>query len=66
VSAFKLSVLDELTPGEAVLLEHFRALPLDDRRALLNVLDKAAADAAAGARPLAFLYRDAPRPNMQQ
>jgi len=24
---FKLGVLDELTPGEAVLLEHFRALP---------------------------------------
>jgi len=60
---FKLSVLDELTPGEAVLLEHFRALPLDDRRTLLNVLDRAAADAAAGMRPLAFLYRDAPRPS---
>ena len=58
---FKLSVLDELTPGEAVLLEHFRALPLDERRALLNVLDRAAQEVAAGQRPLAFLYRDSPR-----
>lgn len=63
---FKLSVLDELTPGEAVLLEHFRALPLDVRRALLNVLDRAAADVAAGMRPLAFLYLDAPRPDTRQ
>jgi hypothetical protein len=58
---FKLGVLDELTPGEAALLEHFRALPLDERRALLNVLDRAAQEAAAGQRPLAFLYHDGPR-----
>lgn len=58
---FKLSVLDELTPGEAALLEHFRALPLDERRALLNVLDRAAEEAAVGHRPLAFLYGDTPR-----
>ena len=60
---FKLGVLDELTPGEAVLLEHFRALPLDERRALLNLLDRAAEEVAAGIRPLAFLYSDAARPD---
>jgi len=60
---FKLGVLDELTPGEAVLLEHFRALPLDERRALLNLLDRAAEEVAAGVRPLAFLYADAARPD---
>jgi hypothetical protein len=63
MGGFKLSVLDELTPGEAALLEHFRALPLDERRALLNVLDRAAEETAAGLRPLAFLYRDSPRPD---
>jgi len=60
---FRLGVLDELTPGEAVLLEHFRALPLDERRALLNLLDRAAQEVAAGIRPLAFLYSDAARPD---
>ena len=60
---FKLGVLDELTPGEAVLLEHFRALPLDERRALLNLLDRAAEEVAAGVRPLAFLYADSARPD---
>jgi hypothetical protein len=59
---FKLGVLDELTPGEAVLLEHFRALPLDERRTLLNMLDRAAQAASTGARPLAFLYRDSALP----
>ena len=56
---FKFSVLDELTPGEAALVEHFRALPLAERRALLNLLDRAVIEAAAGARPLAFLWGDA-------
>lgn len=51
---FRLGVLDELTPGEAALLEHFRALPVDERRALLDALDRA----AKGARPLAFRHRD--------
>jgi hypothetical protein len=59
---FKLGVLDELTPGEAVLLEHFRALPVEERRTLLNMLDRAAQAASAGARPLDFLYRDTPFP----
>jgi hypothetical protein len=45
---FNLSVLDELTPAEAVLLEHFRALPLESRRALLDALDRGAAEFAAG------------------
>ena len=45
---FNLSVLDELTPAEAVLLEHFRALPLEARRALLDALDRGAAEFAAG------------------
>jgi len=62
---FKLSVLDELTPGEAALLEHFRALPLDERRVLLNLLDRAVIQAAVGARPLAFLWRDPSRPDAQ-
>ena len=63
---FKLSVLDELTPGEAALLEHFRALSLDERRVLLNLLDRAVIEAAAGARPPAFLWRDPPsRPDAQ-
>ena len=51
MGGFDLCVLDELTPGEAALLEHFRALPLEGRRALLNQLDRAAAEAALGARP---------------
>jgi hypothetical protein len=59
---FKLGVLDELTPGEAALLEHFRALPVEERRTLLNVLDRAAQAASAGAQPLDFLYRDSPFP----
>jgi hypothetical protein len=45
---FNLSVLDELTPAEATLLEHFRALPLEARRALLDALDRGAAEFAAG------------------
>ena len=63
MAEIRLSVLDELTPGEAVLLEHFRALPLDERQALLNMLDRAAEAAGAGARPLAFLYRDSSWPD---
>jgi hypothetical protein len=63
---FKLSVLDELTPGEAALLEHFRALPLDERRALLNMLDRAVIQAAAGTRALACLCQDSPRPDAQR
>lgn len=62
VAGIRLSVLDELSPGEAALLEHYRALPVEDRRALLNMLDRAAEAVAVGARPLAFLYGDsAPR-----
>jgi hypothetical protein len=54
----KLRVLDELTPGEAALLDHFRAVPPDEQRALLNLLDRAVIQCAAGARPLAFLCQD--------
>lgn len=36
---YDLSVLEKLTPGEAALLDHFRALPLQRRRALLNALE---------------------------
>lgn len=60
---YDLNILEQLTPGEAALVECFRALPLARRRALLNALETEAAsnhcrepvpNTCLPARPLAF------------
>lgn len=60
---FRLGIIEELTPAEAVLVEHFRALPLEERRALLNVLDQAAVNRVTGSSPMTFLLKGWERSN---